>query len=117
MQEEYIEEETGRKGFLSWVRSLFGGQKEEEIEEPEPAHYKRKILDGRIEKYLDQNMDAYINEYGILTRLDIEGYENRYTTLTGRIASVKEFILSADAKISGMERDIVHIQKSVKGGK
>jgi hypothetical protein len=116
--EEYIEEETGRKGFLSWIKSVFGGHKEEEeAEVPEPATYKRKLLDGRIEKYLDQNMDAYINEYGILTGLDLEGYENRYSLLTGRISSVKEFMLSADARISDMERDIDHIQKAAKGGK
>ena len=116
--EEYTEEETGRKGFLSWIRSIFGGKEEEgETEAPEPPHYKRKLLDGRIEKYLDQNMDAYINEYGILTGLDLEGYENRYERITGRISSMKEFMLSADARIADMERDIDIVQKAAKGGK
>jgi hypothetical protein len=117
MQEEYIEEETGRKGFLSWIKSLFGGGKDEVEEEPEPPHYKRKLMDGRIEKFLDQNLSSYINEYGILTGLDIESYEIRYDRLTGRIASMKEFMLSSDAKISILERDIDLIQKAVKGGK
>ena len=116
MQEEYTEEETGKKGFLSWIKSIFGGGKQDE-EEPEPPQYRRKLLDSRIEKYLDQNLDAYIIEYGILTGLDIEGYEIRYSKLTGRISSMKEYILSADARISDMERDIQMVKKAVKGGK
>jgi hypothetical protein len=115
--EEYIEEETGRTGFLGWIRSVFGGHKEEEEKEPEPPTYKRKLLDGRIEKYLDQNMSAYVSEYGILTGLDLEAYEMRYERITGRIAGMKEFMLTADAKISDMERDIDVIQKTAKGGK
>jgi hypothetical protein len=117
MQEELIEEETGKKGFLSWVKSIFGGGKDEAEEAHEPLQYKRKIMDGRIEKFLDQNFSSYINEYGILTGLDIESYDIRYDRLTGRIASMKEFMLSSDAKISDFEREIDHIQKAVKGGK
>ena len=117
MQEEYLEEETGRKGFLSWIKSIFGGGKDEIEEEPEPPHYKRKLLDGRIEKYLDQNLSAYITEYGILTGLDLESYEIRYENLTGRISTMKEYMLTSDARITEMERDIAAIQKSAKGGK
>jgi len=117
MAEEYVEEETGKKGFLAWIRSVFGGNKDEEEKEPEPPHYKRRLLDGRIEKYLDQNMSAYINEYGILTGLDLEAYEMRYGQLTGRISNMKDFMLTSDARISDMERDINLIQKAAKGGK
>ncbi|MBN1539542.1 MAG: hypothetical protein JW939_05305 [Candidatus Thermoplasmatota archaeon] len=116
MQEEVIEEGEGRKGFLSWIRSAFG-RSGEEPEEQEPPQYKRRLLDGRIEKYLDQNMSAYIEEYGILTGLDIEAYDMRYEQITGRISSMKEFMLSADARISNMERDIDLIGKAAKGGK
>jgi hypothetical protein len=117
MQEEFIEEETGRKGFLSWIKSVFGGGKDEQEVEPESPHYKRKLLDGRIEKYLDQNLSAYITEYGILTGLDLEAYEIRYEKLTGRISTMKEYMLTSDARIAEMEREIAAIQKLVKGGK
>ena len=117
MTEEYNEEETGKKGFLAWVRSVFGGGRDEEEKEAEPPHYKRKLLDGRIEKYLDQNMSAYINEYGILTGLDLEAYDMRYGQLTGRISAMKDFMLTSDARISDMERDLDLIHKSQKGGK
>ncbi|MBN1390185.1 MAG: hypothetical protein JXA22_06045 [Candidatus Thermoplasmatota archaeon] len=114
--EEQIEEGTGRGGFLHWIRSAFGGH-QEEPEEPEQPTYKRRLFDGRIEKYLDQNMSSYISEYGILTGLDLEAYEMRYGNLTGRISTMKDFILSADARISGMELEIDLVKKAAKGGK
>lgn len=116
MQEEIVDDGTGNKGFLAWIRSTFRGG-EEEQEEQEPPHYKRRLLDGRIEKYLDQNMSSYIEEYGILTGLDIEAYEMRYDKITGRINSMKEFMLSADARMSNLERDVELIRKAAKGGK
>jgi len=117
MKEEYIEEETGKKGILDRIGSVFGRRKEETETEPELPHYNRKLMDGRIEKFLDQNLSSYINEYGILTGLDLESYEMRYEQITGRIGSMKEFMLSADAKISDLERDVDLIQKAAKGGK
>lgn len=103
------EEQQEKKGFSAWFRGLF--KKNDQVEEPEAPTYKRKLLDGRIEKYLDQNMNAYIQEYGILTSLDLEGYEVRYGQLTGRISSMKEYQLNAEARISGMEREIDEIGK------
>jgi hypothetical protein len=118
MQEEQIEEEqTEKKGFLGWLGSVFGGKKDETDKVPEPPHYKRRLLDGRIEKFLDQNLSSYISEYGILTGLDIESYEMRYDRLTARIVSIKDFMVSADTLITVMEQDIIHIQKAAKGGK
>jgi len=117
MNEEHIEEETEKKGFLGWIGSVFSGHKEGSELDPEPPHYKRKLLDGRIEKFLDQNMSSYINEYGILTGLDLESYDMKYERLIGRITSMKEYMLSADARITDFERDIDLIQKATKGGK
>ena len=113
MMTEFNEEEQERKGFFEWFRSLFRG-KEGEEEVPEPPKYKRRLLDGRIEKYLDQNMDAYIQEYGILTGLDIEAYETRYTSITGRISVMKEYMIDADAQISSMEKEIGQVKTASK---
>jgi len=117
MTDEFLEEESEKKGFMNWLRSVFGGRKDEEEEAPEPPHYKRKLLDGRIEKFLDQNMSSYINEYGILTGLDLEAYDMRYERMTGRISAMKDFMLTSDARISDMERDVDLIHKAAKGGK
>ena len=109
MVDEYYGEQEERKGFMEWLRGVFHRDEEEKVEEP--PKYKRKLLDGRIEKYLDQNMDAYIQEYGIVTGLDIESYEIRYTNLTSRISSMKEYMIDTDAQISSMEKEISEVEK------
>ena len=112
MTEEFIEEEQKKKGFFDWLKSIFH-KKDQDTEEVENVpKYKRKMLDGRIEKYLDQNLNGYIQEYGILTGLDIESYEIRYTQMTSRVHSMKEYMIESDAQISLMENEIVEIQKA-----
>ena len=116
MEDPIMEEEQAqKKGFMSWLRGVFG--KKDPDAEPEAPKYKRKLLDGRIEKYLDQNMDSYIKEYGIVTSLDLESYEVRYGQLTGRVAGMKEYQLSAEARISALERDLDEVKKASKAKK
>jgi hypothetical protein len=112
MVEELYEEQEEKKGFFDWLRSVFKRSEEEKVEEP--PKYKRKLLDGRIEKYLDQNMDAYIQEYGIVTGLDIESYEIRYSNLTSRIYTMKEYMIDADAQVSMMEQELAQVEKASK---
>jgi hypothetical protein len=112
MADEYMEEEE-KRGFFS---RLFGRKKEEEETEEAP-HYNRRLFDGRIEKYLDHNLDSYIAEYGIVTELDLQGYENRYDKLTGRVKSIKEFILDSDAILGQMEKDLLDVKGKIKPAK
>lgn len=107
-----IEEEIERKGIMSRFFGIFG--KNDNEEEPEAPKYNRRLLDGRIEKYLDQNLNSYIQEYGIVTSLDLESYEMRYERITGGIASMKEYQLNAEARISGMEIEVKEIKKVAK---
>ena len=83
-------------------------------DEEEQIRYKRRLLDGRIERYLDNNMDAYIEEYGMVTGLDLESMEQRYQGLTGRISDMNSYMLDADALISGMELDLKEIKKNAR---
>lgn len=109
MDVEHADENEEKKGFFGWLKSKFhSGDGEEEIEIP---HYKRKLLDGRIEKYLDHNFNSYIQEYGIVNGLDLESYEERYQDLTGRISEMKEYMLESDATISSMEKEIQLVKK------
>jgi hypothetical protein len=114
--DEIIVEEEERKGFGSWIRSIFG-KKEGEEEQEEAPEYKRRLFDGRIEKYLDQNLDAYISEYGIVTGLDLEVYEERYGKLTGRVKSMTEYMMDAEATTSHMEGELAMIEKGPKSPK
>jgi hypothetical protein len=107
MEEEIVEEE--KKGFFTWLKGKFSRNREEEQEEEAP-HYKRRLFDGRIEKYLDQNLDAYVSEYGIVTGLDLEVYEERYNRLTGRISTMSEYMADADVKVSVLEKELTQVQ-------
>jgi len=115
MVEENIEEQE-KKGFFSWLKSKFSS-KEEEGEEKEDPVYKRRLLDGRIEKYLDQNFDSYIQEYSMVTGLDLESFEVRYTELTQKITSMNEYMLQADADIGALENDINAVKEAKKKSK
>jgi hypothetical protein len=110
------QEMTETEGFWSRFKSLFRGN-ENESEEDVSYEYNRRLLDGRIEKYLDLNLDSYIEEYRILTELDLSAYEDRYSKLTGRISKMSDFMLDADASITRMEKDIRDIKGSMKGRK
>ncbi|MGA1822420.1 MAG: hypothetical protein ACMUIG_07830 [Thermoplasmatota archaeon] len=113
MEETYDEEE--RKGIGSWLKNLFSSSKDD-VEEEKPR-YSRRLLDGRIEKYLDQNMNSYIEEYGIMTELDLQSYETRYEQLTGKISEMNEYMAESDARISAMEREMSLIKKESKSKK
>lgn len=115
MEEMIVEEE--KKGFGSWLKSLFRKDPEEQNEEAPAPEYKRRLFDGRIEKYLDQNLDAYISEYGIVTGLDLEVYEERYNNLTGKIRSMTDYMMDAEATASQMERELDVVEKNAKSRK
>ena len=112
MEEEIVQEE--KRGLFTRIKDLFSSNNEEEEETVEEFHYKRRLFDGRIEKYLDQNLDAYISEYGIVTGLDLEVYEERYSRLTGRISTMAEQMADMDAKVSVLEKDLAEVKKASK---
>lgn len=107
MDEDTMDQDES-KGLFTWLKDKFGGENNEE--EEEIPRYKRKLFDGRIEKYLDQNLDAYIKEYGIVTGLDLEVYEERYGRLTKRISQMTEYLADADVKVTVMENDLEKVK-------
>ncbi|MGA1848342.1 MAG: hypothetical protein ACMUHB_03285 [Thermoplasmatota archaeon] len=108
MEDTQIDEGSG---FMQRLKNLFSSRGEEQTE-IEDFTYSRKLLDGRIEKYLDQNMDAYIEEYRVLTQLDLDVYEDRYSNLTSRISGMSEFMLDVDATVSAMENELEQVKKA-----
>lgn len=103
-QEQEMEE---KPPFFARVKKLFSKQKEAQ---PEEAHYKRKFFDGRIERYLDENFNNYIEEFGLVTRVDTLEYEEKYDILVQRITNLKTFINTADADISSLERKLKNVK-------
>ena len=102
MAEMIIEEE--HPSFFERLRTHF--------HRPEEAapRYERKILDGRIERFLDENFNNYIEEYNLVTELDTRTYEERYETLAGRVKSLLEFSHDIDAEVTNLEQRVKILQ-------
>lgn len=96
-EQDQLEE---RPPFMARIKKMFS--KEDPV--PEEARYKRRFMDGRIERYLDENFNNYIDEFGLVTRIDTMEYEEKYDILVQRINNLKTFVTSTDAELSSMER-------------
>jgi hypothetical protein len=94
-------------GFFERIREFF--HKEEVVEAPT---YHRKLLDGRIERYLDENFQDYIAEYNLVTETDINAYEARFEVLSVNVGGLSEFTKDIEAKVSDLERRVKKINST-----
>ncbi len=99
---EYDDEEGQRKGFLEKLKAYLS---EDPEQGPNPK-YKRKLLDSRIEKYLDENFASFVDEYELLTNVDTLAYEERYDELNYRILKIGQFQVDTSSKLDELERRI-----------
>jgi hypothetical protein len=104
------EMEMEKPSFMDRIRGYFS-RNEDEDEQPV---YERRLLDNRIEKYLDRHAESYISEFGLLTSIDLERYEERYDDLTKRTGSLQEFARDADATLTNLESRVKTIKAASK---
>ncbi|UCH88698.1 MAG: hypothetical protein JSV49_10670 [Thermoplasmata archaeon] len=107
MEEEM---EAERPSFFARIKAYLSGAEKEKDE----ATYQRKLLDGRIEKYLDRHANEYIEEFGLVTSVDLQVYEERCEDLTMRLESLQEFAKTSDAELSDLERRVTAIKSARK---
>jgi hypothetical protein len=107
------EMEAEKPSFFDRIKGYFS--REEESEENEK--YERNLLDSRIEKYLDHHASQYIAEFGLVTSIDIQAFEERYEDMTVRIKSLQDFARDADAEVSNLENRMGAIKNASKGKK
>ena len=107
------EMEAEKPSFFARIKAYLSGAEKEESDET----YKRKLLDSRIEKYLDHHAAQYIAEFGLITSLDLQGYDERYEDMTVRIKSLQDFARDADADVSSLENRMMAIKTASKGKK
>lgn len=108
------EMEVEKPSFFARIKAyMSGAEKEDNGDEA----YQRKLLDSRIEKYLDHHASQYIAEFGLVTSLDIQKYEERYEDMTIRISSLQNFARDVDADVSNLENRMLEIQTVGKGKK
>lgn len=108
------EMEVEKPSFFARIKAyLSGAEKEGEGDET----YQRKLLDSRIEKYLDHHAAQYIAEFGLVTSVDIQKYEERYEDMTIRIKGLQDFARDVDSDVSSLEHRMQGIQAASKGKK
>lgn len=81
--------------------------------EIEGTGYDRKILDQRIEKYLDAHFDEYIEEFGLIRELDLELYESEVESIQEDIDEVEEFQKEAESELVSLERRLDELEKKI----
>lgn len=106
------EMEEQKTGFFSRIKSWFHKDKPEE----EPT-YKRKMMDKKIERFLDNHFESFIAEYGMVREIDLIGYDERHGTLSEKLKVLNDFVKGADAEIGSIEIRVEHLKKSIKGYK
>lgn len=105
------DENEEQQGFWSRVKAAFSSEDEES------NLYNRRLIDNRIERYLDRNFDSYIDEYGLVREMDLKRYDERYDGLSERIEGLKGFMKEADAEAGNLEGRIETIKMKAKRGK
>ncbi len=108
---EEVEMEKEKPSFFERIKGFFSSSESDE----EKPTYQRRLLDSRIEKYLDRHAESYIEEFGLITSIDLKVYDERYETLTSRVNSLQDFAKDADAEVSDLERRIDVIKAASKG--
>jgi len=106
------EMEEQKPGFFSRIKSFFHKEKTEEEQT-----YKRKMMDKKIERFLDNHFESFIAEYGMVREIDLVGYDERHGTLSDKLKVLNDFVKGADAEIGSIEIRVEHLKKSIKGYK
>jgi hypothetical protein len=111
-EEGQMDDDDNKTGFFSRIKSLFHKKESEEEQ-----MYKRKLMDRKIERYLDNNFDSFIAEYGMVREFDLFQYEERHATLATKLKVLNDFAREADSQIGNLEGRIEHLKKGIKGYK
>ena len=91
------------------IKGAFSRGEGEVAEEEE--QYKRRLLDSRIEKYLDEHFDEYIEDYGLVTKQLLTACEKRATGIEERLSSLSTYTRDVDAAVTDLETRVTEVEK------
>ena len=91
------------------IKDVFSLGEGEAVEEKE--QYKRRLLTGRVERYLDEHFDEYIEDYGLVTKQRLTAYEKRATGIEERLSSLTTYTRDVDAAVTDLERRVTEVEK------
>ena len=98
----------GEEGTSIWdsLRLMFStGSEYAELSE-EKVEYQRKMLDYRVEAYLDAHFNEYIIDFGLLDEAALEVRNEHLLTLEGRSDGLIHFIRDVDGDLTDLEKRI-----------
>ncbi len=79
----------------------------------EGTGYERSMIDRRIEKYMDEHFEEYLEEFNLVRELDMEIYEDRFKYIVDSIDDLQEFQKDIDADITDMKRKLRRIEAKI----
>lgn len=100
-------EQDEGEGIMNRMKGFFH---DEDYELESETGYSRRMGDRGIERYLDYHFDEYIDEFDVVTGLDLEYLEQRYTNIRVDTQMLRQFTLDADALIADLERRVVSVK-------
>jgi len=95
--------EEEQEGLMDRFKGFFYN---EDYELETETGYRRKYGDRGIEKYLDSHFDEYLEDYDVVTGLDLEYLEQRFNNVKIDTQMLRQFTLDADALIADLERRV-----------
>ena len=109
MEEEEMQMQEEKPSFSQRVKGyLF------KTEQGEKETYDRKLFDSKIEKYLDHHASEYIDEYGLITSIDLKVYDERYDEISANVDGLMDFTQDADTDITNLEKRVETLKSVTK---
>lgn len=102
-------ENTENESTFERIKRVFSLGEREVAEEEE--RYQRRLLDSRIEKYLDDHFDEYIKDYGLITKQHLTAYEKKATDIEESLSSLTAYTRDIDAAVTDLERRVTEVEK------
>lgn len=100
--------------FRNSVRGIFSTGSEYKDFTEDNIEYRRKILDYRIEAFLDRHFHDYLHDFGILDEAGLEVRNESLLVLEDRCDGLISFIKDADHEVTDLERRVDDLEKSLK---
>ena len=95
--------------FLDTIKRRF--EREEVIIQP---NYERSVLDKKIEHFLDEKFEEYIDEFGIVTEEKLTNYDRSVSSFEKRVDALGDFIRNADRDVIDLEKRVQKLQATRK---
>lgn len=114
MTGEAYDQSTKKGSTWDTIKDLFSTGSEYKDVNDESIQYRRKLLDYRIENFLDTHFSDYVQDFGILDEPALEIRNERVSGLEIRSLDIKAFIDSADADLKNLEDRVNAMTKAKK---